>query len=210
MNRDAVTDAFVVQTEAAPVSREAAEEDVRTLLLWADDNTACEGLVDTPRRVANAYEEFFAGYHIDPAAYLERTFEETDGPDEMVVLRDIEFVSHREHHTVRIIGKAHVAYLPNRRFVGINKITPVVEAYVRRLQIQERLTSQIANAIERALQPQGTAVVIEAKHQCMMTRGVQKARCFNGVRPNVRRLLRRCETTIGIRIEHSAITFDQR
>ena len=201
MNRDADTDAFVVQSEAAPVSREAAEEAVRRLHLWAGDDPACEGLVDTRRRVANAYEEFFAGYQIDPAAYLERTFEETDGPDEMVALRDIELVSHCEHHIVRIIGKAHVAYPPNRR---------VVEACTRRLQIQERLTSQIANAIERAIQPRGTAVVIEAEHQCMTTRGVQKARCFNGNQPNVRRLLRRCETTIGIRIEHSAITFDQR
>ena len=151
MTRDAVTDAFVVQTKAAPVSREAAEEAVGKRLLWAGDDPACEGLVDTPRRVANAYEAFFAGYHIDPAAYLERTFEETDGPDEMVVLRDIEFVSHCEHHIVRIIGKAHVAYLPNRRVAGISKIARVVGAYARRLQIQERLTSQIANAIERAI-----------------------------------------------------------
>ena len=164
MNRDAVTDALVVQTEAAPVSREAAEEAVRTLLLRAGDDTVCEDLVVTPRSVANAYEDFFAGYHIDPAAYLERTFEETEGPDEMVVLRDIEFVSHCKHHIVRIIGKAHVAYLPNRRVVGISKITRVVEAYVRRLLIQEHLTSQIANAIKRALQPQGTDVVIEAEH----------------------------------------------
>ncbi len=174
MNRDTVTGASVVQTEAAPVSREAAEEAVRTLLLWAGDDPARESLVGSPCRVANAYEEFFAGYHIDPAAYLERTFEETDGYDQMVVLRDIEFVSHCEHHVVPIIGKAHVAYLPNRRVVGISKIASVVEAYARRLQIQERLTSQIANAIERAIQPRGTAVVIEAEHQCMTTRGVKK------------------------------------
>ena len=114
------------------------------------DNPARVDLVDTPRRVANAYEEFFAGYHIDPAAYLERTFEETDGYDEMVVLRDIEFVSHCEHHVVPIIGKAHVAHPPNRRVVGISKIARVVEAYTRRLQIQERRTSQIANLFERA------------------------------------------------------------
>lgn len=174
MNRDAVTDASVVQTEPAPVSREAAEESVRTLLLWAGDDPAREGLFDTPRRVANVDEEFFAGYHIDPEAYLERQFEETDGYDEMAVLRDIEFVSHCEHHVVPIIGKAHVAYLPNRRVVGISKIARVVEAYARRLQLQERLTSQIANAIERAIQPRGTAVVIEAEHQCMTTRGVKK------------------------------------
>ena len=134
MNRDAVTDATVVQTEAAPVVREAAEEAVRALLLWAGDDPAREGLFDTPRRVANAYEEFFAGYRIDPEAYLERAFEETDGYDEMVVLRDIEFVSHCEHHVVPIIGKAHVTYLPNRRVVGISKTARVVEAYTRRLQ----------------------------------------------------------------------------
>ena len=174
MNCDAVIDASVVQTEAAPVSREAAEEAVRTLLLWTGDDPDREGLVDTPRRVVQAYEEFFAGYHIDPPAYLERTFEETDGYDELVVLRDIEFVSHCEQHVVPIIGKAHVAYLPNRRVVGISKIARVVEAYARRLQIQERLTSQIAKAIERAIQPRGTAVVIEAEHQCMTIRGVKK------------------------------------
>ncbi|MED6311115.1 MAG: GTP cyclohydrolase I FolE [Pseudomonadota bacterium] len=174
MNRDAVTDASVVRTEAAPVSREAAEEAVWKLLLWAGDDPAREDLVDTPRRVANAYEEFSAGYHIDPAAYLERTYEETDRYDEMVVLRDIEFVSHCEHHVVPIIGKAHVAHLPNRRIAGISKIARVVEAYTRRLQIQERRTSQIANAFERAIQPRGTAVVIKAEHQCMTTHGVKK------------------------------------
>ena len=173
IKRDAVTDASVVQTEPAPVSREAAEESVQTFLLWAGDDPAREGLFDTPRRVANADEEFFAGYHIDPEAYLERQSEETDGYDEMVVLRAIELVSHCEHHVVPIIGKAHVAYLPNRRVVGISKIARVVVAYARRLQLQERLTSQIANAIERAIQPRGTAVVIEAE-QCMTTRGVKK------------------------------------
>ena len=198
MNRDAVTDAFVVQTETAPVSREADEEAALKLLLWAGDDPAREDLVDTPRRVANAYKEFFAGYHIDPAAYLVRTFEETDGYDEMVLLRDIEFVSHCEHHVVPIIGKAHVSYLPNRRVVGISKIARVVEAYTRRLQIQERRSSQIANAFERAIQPRGTAVVIEAEHQCMTTHGVKKPGCINGNQPNARRLPRRRETTIGI------------
>ena len=198
MIRDAVADASVVQTEATPVCREAAEIAVRKLLLWAGDDLAREDLVDTPRRVANAYEEFFAGYHIDPAAYLERTFEETDGCDEMVVLRDTEFVSHREHHVVPIIGEAHVAYLPNRHVVGISKIARVVEAYTRRLQIQERRASQIANAHKRAIQPRGTAVVIEVEYQCMTTHGVKKPGCFNSNQPNARCLPRRCETTIGI------------
>ena len=130
--------------------------------------------------------------------FLGRTFEETDGYDEMVVSRDIEFVSHCEHHVVPIIGKAHVSYLPNRRVVGISKIARVVEAYTRRLQIQERRSSQIANAFERAIQPRGTAVVIEAEHQCMTTHGVKKPGCINGNQPNARRLPRRCETTIGI------------
>ena len=210
MNRDVVTDASVVQIEPVPVSREAAEEAVRALLLWAGDDPAREGLFDTPRRVANAYEEFFAGYRIDPEAYLERAFEETDGYDEMVVLRDIEFVSHCEHHVVPIIGKAHVTYLPNRRVVGISKTARVVEAYTRRLQIQERRTSQIANAFERAIQPRGTAVVIEAEYRCMTTHEVKKPGCFNGNQPNARRLPRRCETTIGLCIEHSAITLEQR
>ena len=174
MNRDAVTDATGVQTEAAPVGREAAEEAVRRLLLWAGVDPAREDLVDTPRRVANACEEFSAGYHIDPAAYLVRTYEKTDGYDEMVVSRDIEFVSHYEHHVVPIIGKAHVAHLPNRGVEGISKIARVVEAYERRLQIQESLTLQIATAIERAIQSRETAFVIEAEHQCMTTRGIKK------------------------------------
>ena len=173
MNCDVVTDASVVQTEAAPVSREAAEEAVRTLLLWAGDDPDREGWSIRRAVWYEAYEDFFAGYHIDPAAYLERTFEETDGYDELVVLRDIEFVSHCEHHVVPIIGRAHIAYLPNRRVVGINKIARVVEAYARRLRIKERLTSQIANAIE-TIQPRGTTVVIEAEHQCMTIRGVKK------------------------------------
>lgn len=155
-------------------SREEAEEAVRVLLRWAREDPAREGLLDTPGRVVRAYEEFFAGYEEDPVAVLERTFEETDGYDEIVLLRDIRIESHCEHHMLPIIGKAHVAYLPGRRVVGISKLARVVEAYARRLQIQEKLTAQIANTINEVLQPRGVAVVIEAEHQCMSTRGVHK------------------------------------
>ncbi|HME26799.1 MAG TPA: GTP cyclohydrolase I FolE [Acetobacteraceae bacterium] len=155
-------------------TREEAEAAVRTLLRWAGDDPTREGLVDTPGRVARAYEEFFAGYAIDPVALLERTFEETDGYDEIVLLRDIRLESHCEHHMVPIIGRAHVAYLPHRRVVGISKLARVVDAYARRLQIQEKLTAQIANTIQQVLEPRGVAVLIEAAHQCMTTRGVHK------------------------------------
>jgi GTP cyclohydrolase I len=155
-------------------SREEAEQAVRTLLRWAGDDPEREGLVGTPERVARAYEEFFSGYSADPVGLLERTFEETDGYDEMVLLRDIRLESHCEHHMVPIIGRAHVAYLPFRRVVGISKLARVVEAYARRLQIQEKLTAQIANTIQEVLQPRGVAVVVEAAHQCMTTRGVHK------------------------------------
>ncbi|BAE53027.1 GTP cyclohydrolase I [Paramagnetospirillum magneticum AMB-1] len=155
-------------------SREEAEEAVRTLLRWAGDDPDREGLVGTPDRVVRAYEEFFSGYDQDPTEILHRTFEETDGYDEMVLLRDIRLESHCEHHVVPIIGKAHVAYLPNRRVVGISKLARVVEIYSRRLQIQEKLTAQIANTINDVLQPKGVAVVIEAAHQCMTTRGIHK------------------------------------
>ncbi len=155
-------------------TREAAEEAVRTLLLWAGDDPTREGLVGTPDRVVRAYEEFFAGYDLDPVMMLERTFEETDGYDEIVLLRDIRLESHCEHHMVPIIGRAHVAYLPHRRVVGISKLARVVEAYAKRLQIQEKLTAQIANTIQEVLQPRGVAVVIEAAHQCMTTRGIHK------------------------------------
>src|SRR3954447_10686047 len=158
----------------APPTREEAEAAVRTLLRWAGDDPAREGLVDTPARVARAYEEFFAGYDIDPVALLERTFEETDGYDEIVLLRDIRLESHCEHHMVPIIGRAHVAYLPHRRVVGISKLARVVEAYAKRLQIQEKLTAQIANTLQQVLEPRGVAVVIEAAHQCMTTRGIHK------------------------------------
>jgi GTP cyclohydrolase I len=155
-------------------SREEAEAAVRTLLRWACDDPTREGLRDTPARVVRAYEEFFSGYHIDPVALLERTFEETDGYDEIVLLRDIRLESYCEHHMVPIIGRAHVAYLPHRRVVGISKLARLVEAYAKRLQIQEKLTAQIANTINEVLQPRGVAVIIEASHQCMSTRGVHK------------------------------------
>jgi GTP cyclohydrolase I len=155
-------------------SRAEAEAAVRTLLLWAGDDPDREGLLDTPARVARAYEEFFSGYAEDPVELLARSFAETDGYDEMVVLRDIRLESHCEHHMVPIIGRAHVAYLPAGRVVGISKLARVVEAYARRLQIQEKLTAQVANSIQEVLQPRGVAVVIEAGHQCMTTRGVHK------------------------------------
>ena len=155
-------------------SRSEAEAAVRTLLLWAGENPDREGLTDTPARVVRSYEEFFRGYAQDPVALLARTFEETEGYDEMVVLRDIRVESHCEHHMVPIIGRAHVAYLPGTRVVGISKLARVVDAYAHRFQIQEKLTAQIANTINEVLQPRGVAVVIEAAHQCMSTRGVHK------------------------------------
>ena len=156
------------------VSRDEAEVAVRKLIQWAGDDPEREGLLDTPKRVVKAFEEFFSGYAIDPTEYLERTFEEINGYDEMIVLRDISFISHCEHHILPVVGKAHVAYLPERRVIGISKLARVVEAFAKRLQIQERMTAQIANAIQDALQPRGIAVVIEAEHQCMTTRGVMK------------------------------------
>jgi GTP cyclohydrolase I len=160
--------------KAARPTRKEAEDAVRTLLRWACDDPTREGLRDTPARVVRSYEEFFAGYHIDPVALLERTFEETDGYDEMVLLRDIRVESYCEHHMVPIVGRAHVGYLPNRRVVGISKLARMVDAYSKRLQIQEKLTAQIANTLNDVLQPRGVAVVIEASHQCMTTRGVHK------------------------------------
>jgi len=168
-----VVTAVAEETPARP-SREEAEEAVRVLLRWAGEDPRREGLLDTPGRVVKAYEEFYAGYEVDPVAVLERTFEETDGYDEIVLLRDIRIESHCEHHMLPILGKAHVAYLPGRRVVGISKLARVVEAYSKRLQIQEKLTAQIANTINDVLQPRGVAVVIEAEHQCMSTRGVHK------------------------------------
>ena len=155
-------------------SRRQAEDAVRTLLLWAGEDTRREGLIDTPKRVAKAYEDWFSGYKSNPVEYLSRTFEEVDGYDEMIVLRDIEFESHCEHHMAPIIGKAHVGYLPLKKVVGISKLARVVEAFARRFQVQEKMTAQIANCIQEVLQPKGVAVVVEAKHQCMTTRGVHK------------------------------------
>ncbi|MDX1738214.1 MAG: GTP cyclohydrolase I FolE [Alphaproteobacteria bacterium] len=155
-------------------SREEAEEAVRTLLAWTGDDPTREGLLDTPARVVRAYEEYFAGYQIDPIKVLQRTFEETDGYDEIVMLRDIPFESHCEHHIAPIIGKAHIAYLPDSRVVGISKLARVVEIFAKRLQTQEIMTVQVADAIQEALQPKGVAVVIDAVHQCMTTRGIQK------------------------------------
>ena len=155
-------------------TRQAAENAVRTLIAYAGDDPAREGLVGTPDRVVRSYEEFFAGYFDDPVQLLERTFEETDGYDEMVVLRDIELASHCEHHMVPILGRAHIAYLPDRRVVGISKLARVLDVFAHRLQIQEKLTSQVANTIDIVLQLRGVAVIIEAAHQCMTTRGVNK------------------------------------
>ena len=156
------------------VSQAQAEDAIRLLLRWAGDNPAREGLVDTPKRVATAYKEWFGGYEMKPEEYLKRTFEEVEGYDEMVILRDIEFESHCEHHMAPIIGVAHVGYIPNGRVVGISKLARVVEAYAKRLQVQEKMTAQIANCIQNVLKPKGVGVVIVAKHECMTTRGVHK------------------------------------
>ena len=155
-------------------TRAEAEAAVRTLLRWTGDDPDREGLLGTPERVVRAYDEWFAGYNEDPVSILERTFEETEGYDEMVVLRDIRFESYCEHHVAPIIGIAHVGYLPDRRVVGISKLARIVEIYAKRLQIQEKMTAQIANAIAGVLMPRGVAVVIEATHQCMTTRGIHK------------------------------------
>ncbi|MEJ0041631.1 MAG: GTP cyclohydrolase I FolE [Rhizomicrobium sp.] len=155
-------------------SRAEAEDAISTLLRWAGDDPAREGLKDTPARVARAFEDWFSGYKEDPEEYMRRTFEEVEGYDNMIVLRDIRFESHCEHHLAPIIGKAHVGYLPNSKVVGISKLARVVEAYARRLQVQEKMNAQIANTIQKVLEPKGVAVVIEATHQCMTTRGVHK------------------------------------
>ena len=155
-------------------TRDQAEQAIRTLILWLGDDPDREGLRGTPARVTRAYEEFFAGYDDDPVSYLERTFEEVEGYDEMVVLRDIRFESHCEHHMLPIIGTVHVAYLPTNKVVGISKLARVVEAYAKRLQIQEKMTAQIAKTVNDVLTPQGVGVVVEAAHQCMTMRGVHK------------------------------------
>lgn len=167
------TASHVGKGDARP-SRAEAELAVRTLIRWAGDNPEREGLENTPARVVRSYEEFYDGYRHDPEEILRTTFEETEGYDEMVVLKDIAFHSHCEHHMVPIIGKAYVAYLPDKRVVGISKLARVVEAYAKRLQIQEKMTAQIANAINDVLKPRGVAVIVEAEHQCMTTRGIHK------------------------------------
>ncbi|MBL1421198.1 MAG: GTP cyclohydrolase I FolE [Alphaproteobacteria bacterium] len=161
-------------SKLAKPSREEAEAAVKTLLAWAGDDTEREGLVDTPRRVVNAYEQYFKGYDEDPIEILGRRFDDVGGYDDIVLLRDINFHSHCEHHMAPFIGKAHVAYIPNKAVVGISKIARVVDIYARRLQIQEKMTMQIADAIEEALQPRGVAVFVQAEHQCMSMRGVMK------------------------------------
>jgi GTP cyclohydrolase I len=167
-------------------TRDQAEEAVRTLIRWAGDDPAREGLVGTPDRVVRAYEEFFGGYDEDPVQLLHRTFEEISGYDEIVLLKDIRFESHCEHHMAPIIGKAHVAYLPDDRVVGISKLARLVEVYAKRLQIQEKMTAEIANTIDQVLRPKGVAVVIEAAHQCMTTRGVHKPRATAGTSSRIR------------------------
>ena len=164
-------------TEAAALekpSREEAEAAVRTLIRWAGDDPDREGLRATPSRVVRAYEEWFAGYNDDPNAYLKRTFHETGGYDEVVVLRDIRFESHCEHHMAPVIGRVHIGYLPRNRVVGISKLARLVEVYARRLQIQEKMTAEIASCLESVLKPHGVAVVAEGTHQCMTTRGIHK------------------------------------
>jgi GTP cyclohydrolase I len=155
-------------------SREEAEAAIRTLLRWAGDDPAREGLLETPARVARAYADWFSGYGQDPREFLMRTFEEVGGYDEMVILRGIPFESHCEHHMAPIIGEVHIGYLPGSRVVGISKLARLVDAYARRLQVQERLTAQIADTLQEVLEPRGVAVVVEATHECMTTRGVHK------------------------------------
>ncbi|WCE05922.1 GTP cyclohydrolase I FolE [Pseudoxanthomonas sp. JBR18] len=156
------------------VSRDQAEDAVRTLLRWAGEDPAREGLLDTPKRVAKAYGDWFSGYREDPHDYLARTFEEVAGYDELIVLRDIEYESHCEHHMAPIIGKVHVGYLPDGKVVGISKLARVVDAFARRFQVQEKMTAQIAQCIQDVLAPRGVGVVVEGAHECMTTRGVHK------------------------------------
>ena len=163
-----------VKQKPPQVSQAQAEDAVRTLLRWAGEDPQREGLLETPKRVVEAYRDWFSGYAIDPREYLSRTFEEMAGYDEMVVLRDIEFESHCEHHMAPIIGKAHVGYLPTSKVVGISKLARVVDAFARRFQVQEKMTAEIARCINDVLQPQGVGVVIEAAHECMTTRGIHK------------------------------------
>ena len=155
-------------------SEEQVLKAVKTLIEWAGDDPTREGLIETPQRVLKAYNEFFSGYEMDPEAILEKTFEEVEGYDEMVIVKDIRVESHCEHHMVPIIGKAHIGYIPNKRVVGISKLARVVDVYAKRLQTQETMTAQIGNSIEKVLKPRGVAVIVDAAHQCMTTRGVHK------------------------------------
>ena len=177
LDQPRIWDADIV-TEVTPssrgVSRKDAEAAVRTLLVWAGDDPGREGLIDTPSRVAKAFEEFFSGYDTEPTDLLKRTFEDVEGYSDIVLLRDITFQSHCEHHVVPITGTAHIAYLPKDRVVGISKLARVLDAYARRLQTQETMTAQVANCIEEALHPKGVAVIVKANHQCMTARGVNK------------------------------------
>jgi GTP cyclohydrolase I len=163
----------LVSDDAMP-TREEAEEAVRTLIKWAGDNPEREGLLETPARVVRSYQEFYGGYHEDPEHMLSRVFEEVEGYDDLVMLKDIRMVSHCEHHMVPIIGTATIAYLPNRRVVGISKLARVIDIFAKRLQTQETMTSQIAQTIQTVLEPKGVALLVDAAHQCMTTRGVQK------------------------------------
>jgi GTP cyclohydrolase I len=165
---------FPMASKRRIVSKTAAEEAVRTLLRWAGEDPQREGLIDTPKRVVEAYRDWFSGYAVDPKEYLRRTFEEMAGYDEMIVLRDIEFESHCEHHMAPIIGRAHVGYLPTGKVVGISKLARVVDVFARRFQVQEKMTAEIAHCINDVLQPRGVGVVIEAAHECMTTRGIHK------------------------------------
>jgi GTP cyclohydrolase I len=172
--REAITEISTLANSSKKTTRAAAEDAVRTLLRWAGEDPAREGLKDTPKRVVNAYSDWFSGYATDPREYLKRTFEETAGYDEMIVLRDIEFESHCEHHMAPIIGRAHVGYLPTRKVVGISKLARVVDTFARRFQVQEKMTAEIARCINDVLKPRGVGVVIEATHECMTTRGIHK------------------------------------
>jgi GTP cyclohydrolase IA len=174
MKTKTLTPASLVPVLPDRPSRIEAENAVRTLLRWAGDDPTRDGLIETPSRVAKAFEDYFKGYYDDPETILQKTFEETAGYDEMIVLRKIRFESHCEHHLAPIVGHAWVAYIPNGRVVGISKLARVVDAFAKRLQIQEKMTAQIANVINEVLQPQGVGVVIKAEHHCMTTRGVMK------------------------------------
>ncbi len=176
-NSDKATasDVVALDKQVKKPSREEAEDAVKTLIRWSGDDPSREGLLGTPSRFVRAWEEFFAGYNEDPVEVLQRTFQETGGYNEMVVLRDIQFFSHCEHHIVPIVGKVHVAYVPANRVVGISKLARVVDIFARRMQIQEKLTAEIATTINQVMQPKGVGVLVEAQHQCMTTRGVQKS-----------------------------------